>query len=385
MRLPVGLAVVVVVAIAACSSDVLGQTVQIVPATTVEGPTEFVVLEDGQTVEAFTDDSATFQRSKTLFGQARLHYRPTAPSQTDKSLVGFLRRAFARKPSPGLVEMSSEALPVETVVRQMDGNSPVFVDTDSAARRVEALLRTEAPVPEMVAHPASVGHEETASTDWPGLPERLSESVPLHASEPAILARDTLQTVASEPATIILPYEELDTQPVEPVETMPVALTTHAPEPEQIVPDAPVPNPASPDIVETRAPASGSAAVVISSSVPPEPAARPIVDVLRPTSHTQAAPRTPVMTHADDYSWVQGKLYRVHVRGGVWVVRYASLDVTDRFGGSLVLARDRRVDNLREGDFVRVQGELLNDKSSVFLGGPLYRVLDVSLLQQASD
>lgn len=93
----------------------------------------------------------------------------------------------------------------------------------------------------------------------------------------------------------------------------------------------------------------------------------------------------PRLEFAADYSWVQGSLKYVHVNGGAWVVRYAPLDQTDRFGGSMVLARDARMDRYQEGDFVRISGEILSDRSSIFLGGALYRVEDVTLVQSRRE
>lgn len=78
--------------------------------------------------------------------------------------------------------------------------------------------------------------------------------------------------------------------------------------------------------------------------------------------------------HADDYSWVQGRLHYAHVNGGAWVVRYMPLDRVDKYGGSMVLTRDARLADYKEGQMVRVSGEILSEHASVYLGGPLYRV-----------
>lgn len=99
------------------------------------------------------------------------------------------------------------------------------------------------------------------------------------------------------------------------------------------------------------------------------------------------APAPPVLepSRADDFSWIQGRLQWVHVKGGAWVVRYAPLDQEDIHGGSVVLVRDRRFEDFHEGDFVRLEGEILSQKPSVFLGGPLYRVQHITMLASSAD
>ncbi|MFO0947093.1 MAG: hypothetical protein U1D30_14310 [Planctomycetota bacterium] len=111
--------------------------------------------------------------------------------------------------------------------------------------------------------------------------------------------------------------------------------------------------------------------VPIEVNVPtPQPSTASVTDDIQPR-------------HAEDYRWIQGRLHWVHVNGGAWVVRYMPLDEVDSYGGSVVLARSDRLKDHREGDFVRIEGEILSDRSSVFLGGPLYRVERVTLLQSS--
>jgi len=86
---------------------------------------------------------------------------------------------------------------------------------------------------------------------------------------------------------------------------------------------------------------------------------------------------------AADYSWVTAQLFYVHADGGLWVLRYAPLWKEDSNGGGVILARDRQMDSYREGDLVKVQGEILNQKGSIFLGGPLYRTQSIQLIDRA--
>jgi hypothetical protein len=85
---------------------------------------------------------------------------------------------------------------------------------------------------------------------------------------------------------------------------------------------------------------------------------------------------------AADYSWVTGQLFFVHADGGLWVLRYAPLAKEDGNGGSVVLARDLKMDSYREGDLVTVSGEIINQKSSLFLGGPMYRARSIQLVDR---
>jgi hypothetical protein len=87
---------------------------------------------------------------------------------------------------------------------------------------------------------------------------------------------------------------------------------------------------------------------------------------------------------AADYSWVTGQLYYVHADGGLWALRYAPLWKEDANGGSVILARDRQMDSYREGDLVKVHGEILNPKGSIFLGGPQYRVESIELIDRSA-
>jgi len=87
---------------------------------------------------------------------------------------------------------------------------------------------------------------------------------------------------------------------------------------------------------------------------------------------------------ADDYSWITGQLFYVHVDGGTWVLRYAAVDQEDKYGGSVVLAAAADMKNYREGDLVSVTGEILSDnRASRHLGGPKYRADTISMIDRA--
>lgn len=82
----------------------------------------------------------------------------------------------------------------------------------------------------------------------------------------------------------------------------------------------------------------------------------------------------PLYGHARNYSWLIGNLQKVHVTGATWKIRYARLDEEDRFGGTAILTPDSRIDRFQDGDFVYVEGHILNDRPSVYLAGPSYRI-----------
>ena len=85
---------------------------------------------------------------------------------------------------------------------------------------------------------------------------------------------------------------------------------------------------------------------------------------------------------AADYSSLTGQLFYVHADGGVWVLRYAPLGKEDPNGGSVVLARDRRMDSYREGDLVTVEGRAISQQGSPRLGGALYQVQSIRLVDR---
>ncbi len=88
---------------------------------------------------------------------------------------------------------------------------------------------------------------------------------------------------------------------------------------------------------------------------------------------------------AADYSWLTGQLFYVHTDGGRWVLRYAPIWKEEANGGSVVLARDVPMDSYREGDLVQVRGEILQPKASPSLGGPLYHLQSIQLMDRLAQ
>jgi len=86
--------------------------------------------------------------------------------------------------------------------------------------------------------------------------------------------------------------------------------------------------------------------------------------------------------HDAEYSKLTGQLFYVHTDGGLWVLRYAPLSEEDRNGGSVILSRDRMMNSYKEGDLITVEGEIISQKGSAHLGGPLYRVQQMILVDR---
>jgi len=86
--------------------------------------------------------------------------------------------------------------------------------------------------------------------------------------------------------------------------------------------------------------------------------------------------------HAPNYGSLTGQLFFVHADGGLWVLRYAPLWQEDANGGSMVLAKGLPMDSFREGDLITVRGEIVNRQASAYLGGPLYRVSAIELIDR---
>ena len=78
------------------------------------------------------------------------------------------------------------------------------------------------------------------------------------------------------------------------------------------------------------------------------------------------------------YRWLDGRLEQHNGRDPGWYIRYLPSGQPDRFDGLLRLASDDRLGLFREGDRVRIQGE-------VFRNGPgdyRYRVESISMLDE---
>ena len=84
----------------------------------------------------------------------------------------------------------------------------------------------------------------------------------------------------------------------------------------------------------------------------------------------------PLYGHAPDYRWLRGRLERREGPRPGWYVQYATAD-EPRFDGRLLLAANRRLDLLREGDHVRLSGRLIG----VAAGDPRYHIESLTVVR----
>jgi hypothetical protein len=102
------------------------------------------------------------------------------------------------------------------------------------------------------------------------------------------------------------------------------------------------------------------------SEVVPQTAPSPETRTAFPRGETVAARRSmvdltasPCFSHAEDYSWLCGQVVSSRLCNGLRL-RYASVDETDPYGGSVTLTGDSRLRDLKDGQYLRVQGSLCN-------------------------
>lgn len=133
--------------------------------------------------------------------------------------------------------------------------------------------------------------------------------------------------------------------------------------------ETPAPNPVARNRSERDEQWNASELTGVTTLVPAAPSElKPVPEA---TKTMPALPANVRHAHAEDYSWVQGELVRIHSRGGFWQVRFASYDQADSYGGKFVVVGDLPSD-VKEGDLVRVQGRILGYDPR--LNGTEYRV-----------
>jgi hypothetical protein len=86
--------------------------------------------------------------------------------------------------------------------------------------------------------------------------------------------------------------------------------------------------------------------------------------------------------HDADYRSITGQLYHLYSDGGLWLVRYGSMEGGDRNGGMVLLDSSSDLKDLHEGDLVRVHGHLCPEKQgSMMVNAPVYKADGVDLIQ----
>jgi hypothetical protein len=145
-----------------------------------------------------------------------------------------------------------------------------------------------------------------------------------------------------------------------------------------------LPAQAKPD-VPTLTPVPAVAPKALPSAAGPKAPARPLQlpdpphqgRPLFPSGETGPARRSytdvtaaPCFGHGKDYGWLCGRVEYSRL-SKAWRLRYASVDEPDRFGGSVTLAPDPRLNALKDGECVRVTGRLADGAAGL---SPPYEV-----------
>ncbi|CAN5164421.1 hypothetical protein BH10PLA2_BH10PLA2_24400 [soil metagenome] len=158
---------------------------------------------------------------------------------------------------------------------------------------------------------------------------------------------------------------------------MPTAYTVDNVQRPTSIPQA-MPTPVIPPVVIADPPMPPSATVPQSEAPMPLPTAtvamaqRVPMEAIKPVHQDEMATGTGQYGHAEDYSWVRGEVRKT--RKG-WHLRYASLGESDPHGGSVTLADDGPLSELKEGEVFVVKGRLQDPNSRA--SSPNYVVIEV--------
>jgi hypothetical protein len=122
-------------------------------------------------------------------------------------------------------------------------------------------------------------------------------------------------------------------------------------------------------LTQPGSPGSGGPAQTVSTykgAVEVSPAVR-VKDGQPVSAVTAVQRRVPgIYGNAPDYGWLQGvadKHYQGH-----WYLRFCDPGVEDKYGGKVCLLDDPRLAQLKDGDVVFVEGEIVQDKETVNRG-----------------
>lgn len=197
------------------------------------------------------------------------------------------------------------------------------------------------------------------------------------------------------PASQPLPLRSLDGRPSVLPPATPTAQSTQSTEPPVLPELASAASeqkavPAPPKPAQTQEPTTKPFPAV--KAVPTEPGAAlavqptayampspPAPATHRPRSHSDLS-ADPCFDHADDYTWLTGRLEYLYVRN-IWRIRYAGCDEDDRFGGSLALTASFPVSDFKEGQLIHVEGSILRGEANDHDGRPLYEVRAIQILK----
>lgn len=116
--------------------------------------------------------------------------------------------------------------------------------------------------------------------------------------------------------------------------------------------------------------------------IPIQPETADLVAMTEAGSGNTGLP-TPYRHERDSYTWLRG-VVNFDAEDKAWQIIYAlDPEPSDKFGGSMLLMDDERLDELQESDVVLVEGRVdLNSRDR--FGKPMYRVENVQRLEPAS-
>jgi hypothetical protein len=84
----------------------------------------------------------------------------------------------------------------------------------------------------------------------------------------------------------------------------------------------------------------------------------------------------PCFNHSEDYSTLSGRLEHF---GRSWRLRFASVDEVDPYGGSVTLVQDTRLGEHHDGEYVQVQGHLLDGEAR--RSAPSYQIDSIQVIE----
>ena len=136
--------------------------------------------------------------------------------------------------------------------------------------------------------------------------------------------------------------------------------------PYHVTPTAPVEAPVLHTVAKPAAVELPASAMISNSTAIPaiEPSAAPGMTTL---GHEGLLPRRtftdltahPRFAHDPTYNWLVGTLDYSKIQDA-WVLRYASVEEDDRYGGSVTLVNPPGIEKFKSGQLVRVEGSLKN-------------------------
>lgn len=182
----------------------------------------------------------------------------------------------------------------------------------------------------------------------------------LQARQPLVSAPANPAAVAYKPVPTVVPVPQA--QPVDVGPTLVGLPPPHQP-------------PASVEPPVAESPVAVAAAV--------EPVPLPVAPALPKPVAAEPVPQVPAgstLARGSNYAWLQGKLEH-HYRG-YHELRFCPCTEDEPIGGKVELADDPRLAAFREGDLIRVTGELIGDPNAVRPGrSPRYAISTVTAVK----